>query len=183
MALKRLAIKGYGQLELNNAAFRRDGRIEAQCALDSSDFSEMPAENGMLLAVDSVASKIKIADGSLPVVINYSAEHMYESAKSGLKNFKLEWEDGFLPRCGYLSKGDKFTTNTIAYDTDLYANDSAMWSAVESVATSAIYGGICSNGAIALLSAEPTQGPVLKVIEASTMPDGQPAIHFVCIAE
>lgn len=183
MALKRLTIEGFGQLELNNAAFRRDGRIEAQCALDSSDFSEMPAENGMLLAVDAVNSKIKIADGSLPVVINYSAEHMYDSSKSGLKNFSLNWNDGFLPRCGYLSKGDKFTTNTIAYDTDLYATETALWSAVDSVASSAIYGGICSDGAIALLSAEPTQGPVLKVIERSTMPDGQPAIHFVCIAE
>ena len=52
MAFKRLPIDGYGQLELNNAAFRRDGRIEAQCAL-SSDFSaKVPAENGMILAVD-----------------------------------------------------------------------------------------------------------------------------------
>ena len=31
MATKRLVISGYGQVELNNVAFRRDGRIEAQC--------------------------------------------------------------------------------------------------------------------------------------------------------
>ena len=30
MAQKRLVIDGYGQLELNNVAFRRDGRVEAQ---------------------------------------------------------------------------------------------------------------------------------------------------------
>ncbi len=47
MALARLVIDGYGQCELNNAAFRRDGRIEAQCALDETDFADVPAENGM----------------------------------------------------------------------------------------------------------------------------------------
>ena len=29
MALKRIEIEGYGQLELNQVAFRRSGRIEA----------------------------------------------------------------------------------------------------------------------------------------------------------
>ena len=52
MALKRLVIDGYGQLEMNQVAYRRDGRIEAQCALDATDFKDVPAENGMLLAVD-----------------------------------------------------------------------------------------------------------------------------------
>ena len=32
MALKRLIIEGYGQLELNQVAFPRDGRIEANAA-------------------------------------------------------------------------------------------------------------------------------------------------------
>jgi hypothetical protein len=43
----------YGQLELNQVAFPRDGRIEAQCAL-SNEFSESkPAENGMIFVVDN----------------------------------------------------------------------------------------------------------------------------------
>jgi len=33
MAAKRLVIDSFAQLELNNVAFRRDGRVEAQCAL------------------------------------------------------------------------------------------------------------------------------------------------------
>ena len=36
--MARMVIDGYGQVELNNVAFRRDGRIEAQCALDTADF-------------------------------------------------------------------------------------------------------------------------------------------------
>ena len=61
MALQRLVIDGFGQLELNQVAFRRDGRIEAQCALDATDFADVPAENGMLLAVDKVNEVIKFA--------------------------------------------------------------------------------------------------------------------------
>ena len=52
MATKRLVISGYGQVELNNVAFRRDGRIEAQCAPNATDFANITVENGMLLAVD-----------------------------------------------------------------------------------------------------------------------------------
>lgn len=46
MAIKRLETPGYGVLELNNVAFRRDGRIEAQCkAADTT----MTLENGAIL--------------------------------------------------------------------------------------------------------------------------------------
>ena len=48
MAIKRMVIDGYGQVELNQVAFRRDGRIEAQCALDPTDFAKVSSENGML---------------------------------------------------------------------------------------------------------------------------------------
>ena len=53
--MARMIIDGYGQVELNNVAFRRDGRIEAQCKPDETDFSQAVVENGMLLAVDNVA--------------------------------------------------------------------------------------------------------------------------------
>ena len=45
-------------MELNQVAFPRDGRIEAQCAL-GDDFAEVPAENGMLLAVDNINRIVK----------------------------------------------------------------------------------------------------------------------------
>ena len=59
MADKRLVIDGFGQVELNQVSFRRDGRVEAQCALDATDFASVPAENGMLLAVDRVNRTVK----------------------------------------------------------------------------------------------------------------------------
>lgn len=42
--MARLTEKGYGQIELNQVAFRRDGRIEAQCKLDDTAFATIPAE-------------------------------------------------------------------------------------------------------------------------------------------
>ena len=91
MAIQRYVIDGYGQVELNQVAFRRDGRVEAQCKLDDTAFATVPAENGMLLAVDKLKGVVKFAtDASLPIALNYTTEHMYDEMTSGLKNFKLE---------------------------------------------------------------------------------------------
>lgn len=178
MALTRMTIDGFGQLELNNAAFPRDGRVEAQCALDATDFASIPAENGMLLAVDKLNGVIKIAtDATLPIAINYSAEHLYDERALGLKDFKLTPND-FYPRLGYLSVGDKFTTNCIAYDTGDFADDTALDTALKAIKTTPLYGGIGANGAIVLDTTKPSAGPVLKVIKYTTMPDGQPAVKF-----
>lgn len=174
MAIKRLVIDGYGQVELNNVAFRRDGRIEAQCAPNATDFGNVPVENGMLLAVDNVTREVKFAkDDKFPIALNYSTEHMYDERTPGLKNFKLDGKNDFFPRLGYLAMGDKFTTNCIAYDTDEFANEEALLEALKDLKTAPIYGGACENGAIKISKTAPTFGPVLRVILVYTMPDGQ----------
>ena len=75
MGVQRYVIDGFGQLELNQVAFPRDGRIEAQCALDATDFASIPAENGMLLAVDRVNRAVKLPKSAVialcPVALNY----------------------------------------------------------------------------------------------------------------
>lgn len=184
MALKRLEIDGYGQLELNAVAFPRDGRIEAQCKLDEVDFDSIPAENGMLLAVDNITRRIKlpVEGGIFPIALNYSTEHMYDERKPGLKHFKTGKED-FLPRMGYLSVGDKFTTNCLSYDTDEFADEAALKEGLlrEAREEAPIYGGICENGSIKLSATQPTEGPVLLVILDYTMPDGQYAVKLHCI--
>lgn len=181
MAIKRLVIDGYGQLELNNVAFRRDGRVEAQCALATEDFADAVAENGMLLAVDNVTRTVKFAtDDELPIAINYSAEHMYENDKFGLKDFSLSLKDGFCPRLGYLSVGDKFTTNCIAYDDTEYSTEEDLKEALEQTALedTPVYGGISDIGAIKVSATKPTVGPVLLAVKGYTMPDGQFGVKF-----
>ena len=181
--LKRLIIDGFGQIELNQVAFRRDGRIEAQCAL-GEDFAEVPAENGMLLAVDNIHRIVKfpVAGEKFPIALNYTAEHMYDERTPGLKNFRLN-QNSFLPRLGYLAVGDKFTTNCVCVADGEYADTEALIASLE--ADGVIYGGISEIGAIKVSATEPTEGPVLMVVRgtgAGSMPDGQFGIKFQVVA-
>ena len=168
MALVKLVKEGeYGQLELNFAAFRRNGAIEAQCKMaDGIDY----LENGMLLAVDRENRTVGYPTGTDEVIaLNYTTEHMYDERHQALKNFKLE-KDTFLPRLGYIGIADKFTTNTVVYD-----NAKAI--------TAYKYGVPCTDegykGYIKLVETKPSTGFVLQVLDAeTTMPDGQAAVKF-----
>ena len=163
---------GYGQIELNQCAFRRDGRIEAQCKIaDGIDF----IENGGIFAIDNVKHEIGYpAADSYMFGLNYTSEHMYdERLVGGLKYYKTD-KGSFLPRLGYLAVGDKFTTNTVVYDADDI--------------TTMVYGYVKAgdNGYIRLSATEPGDAiagaPLLRVIDAkATMPNGAPAVKFQCI--
>ena len=173
MADKKLnAGFGYGQIELNQCAFRRDGRIEAQCKIEGADY----VENGMILAIDNTKHEVRYpAAGDYMFGLNYTSEHMYdERLVGGLKYYKTD-KDSFLPRLGYLAVGDKFTTNTVVYDETL-------------TITNAVYGYVKAgdNGYIRLSATKPedaiADAPLLRVIDAkATMPNGAPAVKFQCI--
>ena len=163
---------GYGQIELNQCAFRRDGRIEAQCKIEGADY----VENGMILAIDNTKREVRYpAAGDYMFGLNYTSEHMYdERLVGGLKYYKTD-KDSFLPRLGYLAVGDKFTTNTVVYDDAL-------------TLTNAVYGYVKAgdNGYIRLSAEKPTdaiaEAPLLRVIDAkATMPNGAPAVKFQCV--
>lgn len=182
MALTRLTHDGYGQIELNNVTFRRDGRIEAQCAFDAAEFTgNVKAENGMILAVDKANKKIKLpkAGEILPLAINYSTEHMYDEREDGLKNFALKGGD--YGRMGYLAVGEIFTTNCVGFDTQkdaAWANEDAVITALGKIAETPVYGTYSETGAILLTATAPTDGLLLNVAEFTTMPDGQLGIKF-----
>ena len=164
---------GYGQIELNQCAFRRDGRIEAQCKIEGADY----VENGMILAIDNTNHEVRYpAAGDYMFGLNYTSEHMYdERLVGGLKYYKTD-KDSFLPRLGYLAVGDKYTTNTVIYD------DAAD-------ITTMVYGYVKAgdNGYVRLSATDPTNdaiagAPLLRVIDAkATMPNGAPAVKFQCI--
>jgi len=180
--MARMVIDGFGQVELNNVAFRRDGRIEAQCALDTAAFTEnVPCENGMILRVKKAEHKITFADASAEnqlYALNYSAEHMYDERRPGLKNFSLSAQKNakgqdFYPRVGYLAAGDLWTTNCV--DLGSYADASAVASAL---ASGEVFAAVGTEGAVVLGSAAPSVGPVIQVIKKTTMPDGQDAFQL-----
>jgi hypothetical protein len=166
MALIKLAKEGYGQLELNFAAFRRNGAIEAQCKMaDGIEY----LENGMLLAVDRKTRTVGYPTGAEGEVIalNYTTEHMYDERERGLKHFKLD-KNTFLPRLGYIGTPDKFTTNTVCYEEGTTPADYK-------------YGKACATegfkGYIELTNTR--EGAYVEIINAdTTMPDGQKAVKF-----
>lgn len=170
MAIVKISKDGYGQLEINNCAFRRDGREEAQCKLDAS--FEGVCEVGTLLEVDAGARTVKYATAdSVLVGLHYSAEKDYEG--KGLKSFALD-KTGPLPRVGYLAVGDKFTVNAACYNDADYTTLDALKGA---------YAGISANvpGYWELSKAAPSKGVTAKVIEVTTMPDGQPGVKLQII--
>ena len=165
----KLAKRGYGQLELNQVAFRRSGRIEAQCRIaDGIEY----IENGMLLAVNNMNRTVGYAvEGNVyPIALHYSTEHMYDERANALKDFRLNAGE-FLPRMGYLGAGDKYTTNTVAYEG--YEDDAAFLAAVGKVV---LYAHAGEDGYH--LVNDKAEGAIALAVAATTMPDGQPAVKF-----
>ena len=133
----------------------------------------------MLLAVDLKNRLVKFAtDATLPIAINYSAEHLYDERALSLRDFSLK-PGSFRPRLGYLAVGDKFTTNCVCYDTTEFASDDVLKTDLESAT---VYGGISGVGAIKVTKTKPQNGPVL-IAKKSTMPDGQFGIQFHVLAD
>ena len=170
----KLAKNGYGQLELNQVAFRRDGRIEAQCAIaEGIEY----IENGMLLAVNNIDRTVNYAasGNTHPVALHYSTEHMYDERANALKDFKLD-AGSYLPRLGYLSAGDKYTTNTVAYDEAKWTTEDAFWAVL---GTKPLYAHVGTDGYH--LVNETSANAIAMAVAATTMPDGQRAVKFVAL--
>ena len=173
MAFTRLAINGNGQIELNNVAFRRDGRIEAQCKLS------VAAENGMILAVDTAKREVRLpkAEGEdCPLAVVYTSEHIYSDREAGLK--------GSYPRMGYPAIHDIWTTNTIGYDSSEFTSNDAVVAAIKNAGKTALYGKVGAEGVVTLTATKPTSGLCFKVatgMGAGSMPDGQVGVKLEVI--
>lgn len=187
MALTRLTINGKAVLELNQVAFRRDGRIEAQLPLDGTDFASINAEAGMLLKVvpgKSVQLPDAVTDAL--IALHYTSEKMYDKFNAGLNAWSLP-VDTFYPRMGYLAVGDKFTTNCISYlkgaeASDFAADDAAAKALVAAAATTPVYGVPTTNGTIELVDTIPANTlTVLQVVKATTLPNGDYGVQFIVI--
>ena len=190
MSLVRYGITGYAVLELNNVAFRRNGSVEAQLPLDDTDFEKDKAEAGMLLRVvpgDAIAYPDTVSDKM--IVLHYTTEKLYNQYDQGLNAWACDRELGFYPRLGYLSEGDKFTTNCMSYlqgsaGTDFAANDAAAKVLIDAAGTTAVYGVPCTNGGIELVIADNLSADaevVLQVVKPTTLPNGDYAAQFICI--
>jgi len=194
MTINRLTIDGYGVLELNRVSFPITGRVVADVPLASTFTASAPAENGMILAIDYVANEVLLptgADDAHVLALHFSPEKEYDPSVSGLKNFKLVAAttntyqgraQGFTPRLGILSVGEKFTTNCIAYDTGDFATNADAVDALAAYATIPVYATAGPTGAILLDTAVAADVSIaLQVIGITTLPDGNYGVKFVVI--
>jgi len=192
MAINRLTIDGYASLELNRVAFPITGRVIADLPLNSGFNAAAPAENGMILGVDYVAGEVTLPTGSDAILaLHCSPEKEYDPNLSGLNQFKLVAEannayqgraQGFRPRLGILSVGDRFTTNCVCYNTSTFANNALALAAFANYATTPLYGYADTTGAILVDTTAPTTETIaLQVIDYTTVPNGDVGLKFVVI--
>ena len=138
---KKASGNNYGQMEPNQVWFTRAGMVEAQCALDPNFYSDekvgpyvnavttagvatgdkIVAQNGACVLVNKPNSLVTVptkalSDLGLPLGMIYSSEQMYDERENNRRKFCSTTKD-FLPRVGYLQRGMRITTNTVAWDT------------------------------------------------------------------
>ena len=165
--------KGFGQVEPNHLSAQRTGQIYAQLIADSS---LNIIENGMFLKYDYENRKA-VADASVAGewLLVYNEEKLYDPRRQAHKDFamqKNEYVDGeMVPRLFKTNIGDIYTTNTLEPNT----SDSAETTGVAITVGSNLTPG--SNGYLAAAGSGAT-GPIFKVVEITTMPDGQDAVKL-----
>lgn len=191
--MARLIIDGYGVLELNRVSFPITGRVIADLPLSANFSDAAPAENGMILAVDYAKGKIDLPTGANDarvLALHYSPEKEYDPNLSGLNRFKLAANatnpyqgsaQGFYPRLGILSVGDRFTSNCISYDTTDFADDTAAIAALEACGTTAVYGTASADGTILLDTAIGTATVAVQAVKTTTLPNGDFGVQFVVV--
>lgn len=194
MGINRLTIEGYGQIELNRVSFPITGRVISDLGLNTAFNTATPAENGMILVADFVAGEVKLPTGPSGdgiYALHYSPEKEYDPNLLGLNKFKLVANNavspfqaraqGYAPRMGILSVGEKFTTNTLCYNTAVFANNAVALAALVNCATTPVYGVPHLSGAIELVATLGTPDVGLQAIAKTTMPDGDVGVKFVVI--
>lgn len=174
--MKTPSARGYRQVELNNCAFRRDGRIVADC------IAAIDIENGCCVLLDRVKKEAKLGgtSGAGQLALCYSAEHNPEDVTGLLKNFVNKEGRGI--RAGFLAYGDVFTTNAIQMVDADYADLSKVAEALKAGTPVHVVGGtVGSLGLWTLQKTAPTATDKITgfVKEVTTMPDGQPAVKIV----
>lgn len=152
----------YGQVEPNYLP--REGVYAQTPAADSIDV----LEQGMFVKLDGAKGTLGFeGDGAWMLVFN--EEKHYDERKQMHRDFALKREDFYdgvlVSRVYHLEVGNRFTTNTVAKG-------------------SYSVGDVLVPGSDGVLAAGTKgDGLALQVIKETTLPDGQPAVQVVVVAE
>lgn len=195
MAVVTPTIKGYPVLEANVLKARHTGRIWSQYELDETSFSTGLAYNGMILAIDDAAKSVKLPVATTTAdevyALHFSVEAEYEH--KGLNTFAVAREkvdnepnvSVHYPRMFELSVGDVLTTNCVQLDgshvTAVTTDAATSVAKILSTTSGVVYGGVDPSGYIKLDTSKPTVGPVMKVVEQNTLPNGEWAVKLAVV--
>lgn len=176
---KKFPVLKYAQLEMNRAAFLKNGLVVSQTPL-SNEFTEAaPCENGMWVDADKANGAIKKISAETTVFgIVYTTETDKQHI-SGSLNAQYSVE-GDYPRVGIMQKGDTFTTN--CFDLGDYTEVSDLETAVKSLPTTPLYvEGVAGDGRPKVTATKPSTAFYGKVIGYTTMPNGEKAIKYTIV--
>lgn len=168
----------YGVVEMNHATWTRDGRVPSQLPLSATDFASTRCENGMWLVYDEAAGVVRYPTAvTETVALVYSSEKDYGMiGKRGLGHFSLQVGEAY-PRLGRPILGDKYTTNTFAYDDTEFANSTAFEAALAAYAQTPIYLVPQASSGIPLITQTVGSATTIaRVIKVYTVPNGDRGI-------
>lgn len=177
--MARFMIDKYGVLEMNRAAYLKNGLIVSQTPLSDEFTEEAPCENGMWVDANKANQEIKlISDDTQLFGIVYTTEKDYTGLRPALKHFCQV--AGEYPRVGILHEGDTFTTNTFNYDFATETVAEQRQELVDALAAGALYVvPTVGEGAPTVTADKPAEGPYAQVVKIYTVPAGTPGIKYV----
>ena len=176
--------KLYASLELNQVAFPKTGMVVSQTPLGDAFTKADPCENGMWVVADKSAGAINppAAATDSPIGIVYTTEKEYDIMHYGLQRFGRKIK-GDYPRVGIFGLGDTVTTNCLQYDESEFADEDALWAALEDIATTPLYVGIEAGSAVPKLTAtKPNEGIYAKVVKYYTVPNGGKGVKYQIVS-
>lgn len=172
--------KLYASLELNQVAFPKTGMVVSQTPLGAAFTKANPCENGMWVVADKAAGAINApaAATDSPIGIVYTTEKEYDMMHYGLQRFGRKIA-GDYPRVGILGLGDTVTTNCLQYDTTNFANDAALETALNAIATTPLYVAIKAGSAVPeIVKTAPQTGIYAKIVKYYTIPNGGKGVKY-----
>lgn len=172
--------KLYATLELNQVAFPKTGMVVSQVPLGDEFTLDAPCENGMWVVADKARGFIgaPAAATDSPIGIVYTAEKEYDIMHYGLQTFGRKTA-GDYPRVGILGLGDTVTTNCLQYDESDFADEEALFAALNDIANNPLYVGIEVGSAVPkLVKTAPASGIYAKVVKFYTVPNGERGVKY-----
>ena len=192
MGMNRFPVEEYATLELNQVAFPKTGMVVSQTPLGAKFTTDSRVsgaygvcENGMWVVADKAAGVIDApaAVTDKPIGIVYTAEKEYDMYHYGLKTFGRKVA-GDYPRVGILGVGDTVTTNCLQYNTDNFANDTALDTYLKgdlTAAATAAYVIVKAGSPVPeIVKALPQNyaGAYGRVVKYYTVPNGEKGVKY-----